>query len=154
MCMYLIVIHDSVERLYPHGVNISIQNYPFGAIIAHVGQVTHNGGEETCKIECVDDSKWNLNIVFSISLRTLPYSNTCFVELPCVSPSMESLHLNLLQFLWVYSVTQPLSELCNCALVASVVRAPENMPCTTYFEYSCLGLFVTFLGGMWMHLYL
>lgn len=39
---HLIVIHDSVERLYPHRVNISIQYYPLGVVPSHVGKVSHD----------------------------------------------------------------------------------------------------------------
>ena len=42
----LVVIHDGVERFYPHGVNVPVQDYPLGAVVGHVGQVSHDGREE------------------------------------------------------------------------------------------------------------
>ena len=45
---YLIVIHDSVEGLDPHGVNVTIQNNPFGGFTGVVGKVSHNAGIEAC----------------------------------------------------------------------------------------------------------
>lgn len=30
----LIIVHNRVKRLNPHGVNVPVQNYPFGAIMA------------------------------------------------------------------------------------------------------------------------
>lgn len=44
---YLIVIHDSVEGLYPHGVYITIQHYPLGVVRRHIGHVTHYVGKQT-----------------------------------------------------------------------------------------------------------
>lgn len=46
---YLVVIHDSVERLDPHGVDVPIQHDPLGAIVSDVGQVPHDRGEEACR---------------------------------------------------------------------------------------------------------
>ena len=43
----LVVIHDSVERFYPHGIDVSVQYYPLGPVVTEVGNVSHNGGEET-----------------------------------------------------------------------------------------------------------
>ena len=45
---HLVVIHDSVEGLDPHGVNVPIQHDPLGEVGRHVGQVTHDGGEKAC----------------------------------------------------------------------------------------------------------
>ena len=40
--LHLVVIHDSVEGLDPHGVNVSIQNNPFWVVSINVGQITHD----------------------------------------------------------------------------------------------------------------
>lgn len=41
--VYLVVIHDCVERLNPHGVYVSIQDNPLGPVVCDVGQVPHDG---------------------------------------------------------------------------------------------------------------
>lgn len=41
----LIVIHNCVERLDPHRVNVPIKNNPFGPIMCDGGQLSHGGGE-------------------------------------------------------------------------------------------------------------
>lgn len=44
---HLVVIHDSVEGFYPHGVYVSIQNNPLGPVMAHLScQLPHSGGEQ------------------------------------------------------------------------------------------------------------
>lgn len=43
----LVVIHDGVEGLDPHGINVTIQYDPLGAITGHVGQVSHDHREQT-----------------------------------------------------------------------------------------------------------
>lgn len=43
---YLVVIHDRVERLNPHGVYVPVQDNPLGTIVGDVGQVPHDGGEQ------------------------------------------------------------------------------------------------------------
>lgn len=43
----LIVIHNGVEGLNPHRVNIPVQNNPFGSIVGHWGQLSHGRGEQT-----------------------------------------------------------------------------------------------------------
>lgn len=45
---HLVVVHNSVERLDPHGVYVSIEHDPLGAVVSDVGQVPHDGGEEAC----------------------------------------------------------------------------------------------------------
>lgn len=45
---YLVVIHDGVEGLDPHGVYVPVQDDPLGAVVRDVGQVPHDGGEEAC----------------------------------------------------------------------------------------------------------
>lgn len=44
----LIVIHDRVQGLDPHGVDVSIEDDPLGPLMRDVGQVTHRGREEPC----------------------------------------------------------------------------------------------------------
>ena len=46
--LYLVVIHDGVEGLDPHGVYVPVQDDPLGAVVRDVGQVPHDGGEEAC----------------------------------------------------------------------------------------------------------
>ena len=60
----LVVIHDSVERLNPHGVDVSIQDDPLGAVIAEVGQVPHDAGEQPCKVT-------SFNLVWLMKLKLL-----------------------------------------------------------------------------------
>lgn len=43
----LVVIHDGIERLDPHWVNVSIQHYPLGVVSSHVGHVSHDVGKQT-----------------------------------------------------------------------------------------------------------
>lgn len=45
---HLVVIHDCVEWLDPHRVDVSVQNDPLGSIVADISQFTHNVGEEAC----------------------------------------------------------------------------------------------------------
>lgn len=40
---YLVVIHDRVERLNPHGVYVPVQDNPLGTVVGDVGQVPHDG---------------------------------------------------------------------------------------------------------------
>ena len=60
-CMnYLVVVHDSVERLNPHWVNVSIQHNPLWVVIGEVGHVSHDGGEQAVlPLSCgwVDEAK-------------------------------------------------------------------------------------------------
>ena len=49
VAMNLVVIHDSVEGLDPHGVYISIQNNPLWGLIGVVGEVSHDAGIQACK---------------------------------------------------------------------------------------------------------
>lgn len=44
---YLIIIHDCIQRLNPHGINVSIQHYPFGTVVGHIGHITHDAREQT-----------------------------------------------------------------------------------------------------------
>lgn len=41
--MYLVVVHDCVEGLNPHGIYVPIQDNPLGTIVRDVGQVPHDG---------------------------------------------------------------------------------------------------------------
>ena len=47
----LVVIHDCVEGLDPHGVNVPVQHDPLGVAISQVGEVSHNGGEQAWEEE-------------------------------------------------------------------------------------------------------
>ena len=47
----LVVIHDCVEGLDPHGVNVPVQHDPLGVVISQVGEVSHNGGEQAWEEE-------------------------------------------------------------------------------------------------------
>ena len=49
LCIYLVVIHDGVERLNPHWVNISIQNNPLGVVTGEVSHVSHQDGVQPCR---------------------------------------------------------------------------------------------------------
>ena len=49
MKLYLIIVHDSVQGLDPHGVNVSIENNPLGAVVIDVRKISHDGGEQPCK---------------------------------------------------------------------------------------------------------
>jgi hypothetical protein len=40
-------VHDSVERLDPHWVNVSVQDYPFRSLCCQVGLVSHYDRKET-----------------------------------------------------------------------------------------------------------
>ena len=46
---YLVVIHDGVEGLDPHGINVAIQHNPLGSVARHVAQVTHDHREQAWK---------------------------------------------------------------------------------------------------------
>ena len=46
MVDHLVVIHDRVERLDPHRINVPVQHNPLGRVAGEVGQVPHDGGEE------------------------------------------------------------------------------------------------------------
>ena len=43
----LVVVHDGVEGLNPHGINVTIQDNPFGSVSRDVSQVSHDSREET-----------------------------------------------------------------------------------------------------------
>ena len=43
----LVVVHDGVERLDPHGVDVSVQHDPFGPVPCHAGQISHTHREQT-----------------------------------------------------------------------------------------------------------
>ena len=43
--LHLVVIHNSVERLNPHWVNIPVQDDPLGCIALDVSQSPHDPGE-------------------------------------------------------------------------------------------------------------
>lgn len=57
----LIVIHNCVKRLNPHWVNITVQNNPFGSIMAHWGQLSHGRGKQT-----YSKAYSGISIVFSL----------------------------------------------------------------------------------------
>lgn len=40
---YLVVVHDRVERLNPHGVYVPVEDNPLGTVVRDVGQVPHDG---------------------------------------------------------------------------------------------------------------
>lgn len=43
---YLVVVHERVEGLDPHGVDVAIQDDPLGSVASHVGLVAHQAGEK------------------------------------------------------------------------------------------------------------
>ena len=43
----LVVIHDSIQRLNPHWIDITIQHDPLWIVIFHVGHVTHHIRKQT-----------------------------------------------------------------------------------------------------------
>ena len=43
---YLIIVHDSVERLDPHWINVPVQYDPLWTVTGQVGHVTHYDGEQ------------------------------------------------------------------------------------------------------------
>lgn len=45
---HLVVIHDGVQGLNPHGINVTIQNDPFRPVGGHIGKVSHDDREQTC----------------------------------------------------------------------------------------------------------
>ena len=47
----LVVIHDCVEGLDPHGVNVPVQHDPLGVVISQIGEVSHHGGEQAWEEE-------------------------------------------------------------------------------------------------------
>ena len=44
---YLVVIHDSVEGLDPHRINVSIKDNPLRVIPSHIGHISHDTGKQT-----------------------------------------------------------------------------------------------------------
>jgi len=44
---HLIVIHDSVERLYPHWVDVAVENDPLRSVVRHVRQIAHDARKES-----------------------------------------------------------------------------------------------------------
>ena len=44
---YLVVIHDSVQRLNPHWIYVTIQYNPLGPIVGDVGKLPHDRREQT-----------------------------------------------------------------------------------------------------------
>ena len=50
MKAYLVVVHDGVEGLDPHGVDVTVQHDPLGAVTRHVTQVPHDHREQTCNV--------------------------------------------------------------------------------------------------------
>lgn len=43
----LVIIHDSVERLNPHRINVTIQHDPFRTVTSLLTEVSHQRREET-----------------------------------------------------------------------------------------------------------
>ena len=43
----LVVVHDGVERLDPHGVDVSVQHDPARVVARHLSEVSHDHREQT-----------------------------------------------------------------------------------------------------------
>lgn len=45
---HLVVVHDGIQGLDPHGINVSVKYNPFWTVSRQVGQVSHDDREQTC----------------------------------------------------------------------------------------------------------
>ena len=43
----LVIVHDSIEGLNPHRVNVTIKNNPLGVVPSQIGHVSHDVGKQT-----------------------------------------------------------------------------------------------------------
>ena len=46
-CQDFVVVHDRIQRFDPHRIDITIEHDPFRSIRCQIGQVSHDGGEES-----------------------------------------------------------------------------------------------------------
>ena len=49
MIVHLIIVHESVEGLYPHRVDVSVKHNPARSVAGRVDLLSHDVGEQTCE---------------------------------------------------------------------------------------------------------